>query len=74
MDAIFGTHSATMVRAEYVVADAAAAIEHNIEVHARMAKAIIASDQPALAQALVDHRTDLVRLTEPFRSPRTGVR
>ncbi|GAA2807606.1 FadR/GntR family transcriptional regulator [Crossiella cryophila] len=58
-----------LVRAEFAVPDAQAALARNIEVHARLAKAIAAGDREALAAALADHRVDLVRLGQPDRSP-----
>jgi DNA-binding FadR family transcriptional regulator len=63
---------ATMIRAEFTGPDASKAIDHNIEVHARMAKAITTRDREALATAMVEHRADLVRLAEPSRSPGRG--
>jgi GntR family transcriptional repressor for pyruvate dehydrogenase complex len=59
----------TLVRAEYVGPNARAVIDQNIEVHARMTKAIKARDHDALAKILVEHRADLVRVSEPSRSP-----
>ncbi|MFJ5985062.1 FadR/GntR family transcriptional regulator [Lentzea sp. NPDC092896] len=58
-----------LVRAEFAVADPSEALDHNIEVHARLIKAITSGDRELLAAAITDHRTDLVRLTEPSRSP-----
>jgi len=60
----------TVVRAEFAVPDAHAVLDSNIEVHARMARAIINGDRQSLASALDDHGTDLVRLAEP--SQRAG--
>lgn len=62
----------TLVRAEFVGSNARQVVAHNVEVHARMAKAIKARDHDALAKALRDHRADLVRISEPSRSPGRG--
>ena len=59
----------TLVRAEFSGPDVEAVIDHNVEVHARLARAITTRDHSALAKALVEHRADLVRISEPSRSP-----
>jgi DNA-binding FadR family transcriptional regulator len=59
----------TLVRAEYSGTAVEDVIDHNIEVHARLARAITTRDHGALAKALVEHRADLVRISEPSRSP-----
>ncbi len=56
-----------LVRAEFAVPDARAALDSNVAVHARLAKAIITRDRRSLASVLADHRTDLVRFSEPAR-------
>ncbi|WP_189155601.1 FadR/GntR family transcriptional regulator [Lentzea pudingi] len=58
-----------LVRAEFAVPDPSAALDRNVEVHALLARAIISRDREALTGALAAHRTDLVRLAEPSRSP-----
>jgi GntR family transcriptional repressor for pyruvate dehydrogenase complex len=63
---------ATLVRAEFAGPDAGAVIAKNVDVHARIASAIAARDQAALASALVEHRADLVRMAQPSRSPGRG--
>ncbi|MEV6632761.1 FCD domain-containing protein [Actinoplanes sp. NPDC051470] len=59
----------TLVRAEFSGSGAAKVIDENILVHVRIARAIRERNQPALAEALVDHRSDLVRLPDSSRSP-----
>lgn len=60
---------ATLVRAEFAGSEASAAINFNVEVHARLANAITSRDHAALGTALLEHRSDLVRISEPSRSP-----
>jgi DNA-binding FadR family transcriptional regulator len=60
---------ATLVRAEFAGPTAAEVIDENITVHARIASAVRNRDHEALSAAILDHRTDLVRLTDPSRSP-----
>jgi GntR family transcriptional repressor for pyruvate dehydrogenase complex len=62
----------TLVRAEFAGPHAAGVIAQNVEVHARMVKAIAAGDSAAVATTLVEHRADLVRMGEPSRSPGRG--
>jgi DNA-binding FadR family transcriptional regulator len=62
----------TLVRAEFAGSQAQEAIDRNIEVHVRLAKAITTRDHSALAESLVEHRSDLVRISEPSRSPGRG--
>ena len=59
----------TLVRAEFAGPQAAKVIDENIVVHARIAAAIRTRDHETLAAAIRDHRTDLVRLADPSRSP-----
>jgi len=59
----------TLVRAEFSGPAVEDVIDHNVEVHARLARAITTRDHSALAKALVEHRADLVRISEPSRSP-----
>lgn len=71
-DSIVTLLRGTLVRAQFAGDRAAEVIAENVEVHARMAKAIVAGDQAALAVTLVEHRSDLVRMGEPSRSPGRG--
>jgi GntR family transcriptional repressor for pyruvate dehydrogenase complex len=71
-DSIVTLLRGTMVRAEFVGPNARAVIDENVAVHARMTKAIKARDHDALAKALLEHRSDLVRISEPSRSPGRG--
>lgn len=59
----------TLVRAEFSDPRAAKIIDENVLVHARIARAIRERDQLALGAALVDHRSDLVRLPDSSKSP-----
>jgi DNA-binding FadR family transcriptional regulator len=63
----------TLVRAEFVGSNVRQVVARNIEIHARLAKAIKARDHVALSKAMLDHRADLVRISEPSRSPGRGV-
>ncbi len=62
----------TLVRAEFAGPNARQVIDQNVEVHARLTKAIKARDHDALAKALLEHRADLLRISEPSRSPGRG--
>jgi DNA-binding FadR family transcriptional regulator len=60
---------ATLVRARYAGDDAAKVVDENIEVHARLYRAIREQDHETLAVTLREHRADLVRVSDPRRSP-----
>jgi DNA-binding FadR family transcriptional regulator len=61
---------AALVRASYVEEGHAEMLHHTLEVHGGLADAIRDQDHVAMEKLLVLHRKDLVRASNPIRSPR----
>jgi DNA-binding FadR family transcriptional regulator len=71
-ESVLAVLGGALVRAAYVEEGHDEMLRHTLEVHGGIADALRDQDHVALEKLLVLHRKDLVRSSNPIRSPRVG--